>query len=88
MFAAMHLWWAEDPCVPEFINIFNDAQKKSTRASLPITDYWLSAMSTSALLSAKSFPNDRPSWDGIVPSAHTWMAWKLKFVPLHSTMER
>ena len=50
MFATLHLWWAEDPRVPGFINIFEDAQKKATRASLTITDYWLATMSTSDLL--------------------------------------
>ena len=88
MFSTMHLWWAEDPRLPEFINRFNDAQKKATRASLPITDNWLASVATSALLSEKSFPNDHPYWDGLVPSAQTWTAWKLKFFPLHSAMER
>ena len=60
MFATMHLWWAEDPRVPGFINIFDDAQKKATRASLPITDDWLAATATSALLSENSIPKDRP----------------------------
>ena len=60
MFMTMHLWWVEDPRVSEFINRFDDAKKKSTRASLPITDDWLAAMATSALLSANSFLNDRP----------------------------
>ena len=86
MFSTMHLWWAEDPRLPEFINRFNDAQKKATRASLPITDNWLASVATSALLSEKSFPNDHPYWDGLVPSAQTWTAWKLKFFPLHSAM--
>ena len=87
-FATMHLWWAEDPCVPKCINIFDDAQKKTTRTSLPIIDYWLASMATSALLSENSFPNDRLDWDGLFPSAQTWTAWKLKFVPLRSAMER
>ena len=38
MFATMHLWWVEDPRVPEFINRFNDAKKEATWASLPITN--------------------------------------------------
>ena len=45
-------------------------------------------MATSDLLSANSLPNDLPDWDGVVPSAQNWTAWKLKFAPLHSTMER
>ena len=61
MFATMHLWWEEDPRVPEFINRFNDTQKTSTCASLPITYDWLATMTTSALLSANSFSNDCPS---------------------------
>ena len=88
MFATLHLWWAEDPRVPNFINIFGDAQKKATRASLPITDDWLAAMATSALLSENSLPNNRLSLDGLVPSSLTWTAWKLNFFPLHIAMER
>ena len=57
-----------DPWVPEFINRFDDTQKNATRASLPITDDWLAAMDTSALVTANDFPNDFPAWDGLVPS--------------------
>ena len=88
MFATMHLWWEEDTRVLGFINIFDNSQKKSTRASLPITDDWIAAMATSALLSENSFPNDRPSRYCLVPSAQTWTAWKLKFALLHIEMER
>ena len=45
-------------------------------------------MATSDLLSANSFPNNRPAWDDLVPSAQTWKAWQLKFFPLHRAMER
>ena len=88
MFATMHLWWAEDPPVPKFINRFDDAQKKFTRTSLPIANNYLADMATSALLSSNSFPNDFPACDGLVPSVQTWTAWKIKFVPLHSSMKR
>ena len=81
MFTTMHMWWAEDQRVLKYINRFDDAQKKATSASLPITDEWIAAMATSALLSANSFPNDCPSWDGLVPYAQTWTYWKLKFPP-------
>ena len=87
-FATMHLWWAEYPRVPEFINIFNDSQNKATLASLPITNDYLTFMATSALLSVNSFPNDCPDWYGLEPSAQSWTAWKLKFIPLHIAIER
>ena len=45
-------------------------------------------MATSDLLSANSFLNNSPAWDGLVPLAQTWTAWQLKFIPLHSAMER
>ena len=45
-------------------------------------------MVTSDLLSTNSLPNDRPAWNGFVPSDQKWTAWKLKFAPLHSAMER
>ena len=45
-------------------------------------------MSTYAPLSANSFRNDRPNWDGLVPSTQTWTVFKLIFVPLHSAMDR
>ena len=61
MFAMIPLWWAEDPWVLEFINRFDDTQKKANQASLPITDNWLAAMATSALLSTNSFLNDFPA---------------------------
>ena len=88
LFTTMHLWLAEYPCVPKFINIFNDTQNKATIASFPITDDWLASMATSALLSGNSFPNDCPAWDGLEPSAQSWTAWKLKFIPLHIAIER
>ena len=76
------------PHVPKFINIFDAAQKKATCAYLPITNDWLDAMATSALIFENYFTNDRPAWDGLVLSAHTWTALKLKFTPLHSAMKR
>ena len=45
-------------------------------------------MATSALLSENSFSNDRPFWDGIVPSSLNWTYCKIKFVHLNSAMER
>ena len=86
MFATMHLWWAEDLRVPEFIKTFDNAQTKAPSASLQITDNWLTSIATSNILLEKSLPNNSPSWDGLVPSAQTCTAWKIKFVLLHSAM--
>ena len=65
-------WWAEDPRVPEYINKLEDAQRKSVRASLPISDKWLAAIATGSLLAAGSFPKQRPDWDSLPPANKTW----------------
>jgi hypothetical protein len=78
-------WWAEDPCIPEFINRLKDAQKKAAHASLLITDAWLAAIAMMSLLSAGSFPKLHLDWDGLTPADKTrpaweWEAWALDFI--------
>ena len=63
--------WAEDPCVPEYINALEDTQKKSVRVGLPIVDNLLAAFATASLLEENSFPIDRPKWDGKAPHEQT-----------------
>ena len=62
----------QDPRVPEFINRFYNSQKKATRAYLPITNDWMDAMATSALLL------ENPDLDGLENPVS----------PLHSSMKR
>jgi hypothetical protein len=81
-------WWSEDPRVPEYINRLEDAQKKSSRAGLPITDAWLAAIATMSLLAASSFPKLRHEWDGLAPTSKTWTAWKKWALHSQKTVER
>ena len=81
-------WWAEDPRVPEYVNRLEDAQKKSSRAGLPITDAWLAAIATMSLLAAGSFPKLRHEWDGLAPTSKTWTAWKHWALKSQKTVER
>ena len=64
-----------------------EAQKKSQRAGLPITDNWLAEFATSSLLLANFFPNDRPEWGGKPKANQTWRAWKDTFNTLHKNIE-
>ena len=75
-------YWAADPRVPQFVMRMEEAQRKATRANLPISNEWLAAFPTSSLLQENSFPNDRPAWDGKAKSDQTWSAWKGFFEPL------
>ena len=81
-------YWPSDPRVPQFIMRMDDAGRQAQRAGLPISDAWLAAFTTSALLKANLFPNDRPRWDGQPKTNQTWTAWKAFFEPLHKNLER
>ena len=81
-------YWATDPRVPQYVMRMEDAQRKATRADLPISDAWLAAFATSSLFQANSFPNDRLTWDGKAKAAQTWTAWKAFFEPLQRSLER
>jgi hypothetical protein len=73
----MQGWWEEDPRIPEYINRLEDAQKKANRAGLAITNKRLAATASKSLLSAGSFPLQRPAWAAKLPATKTWAAWKL-----------
>ena len=72
-------FWNSNPRVPEYINKMEDSQKKATCAVLPITDNWLIAIASSSLLSAGSFPKQRPEWDGLAVTSKNWTLWKTTF---------
>lgn len=58
-------WWAEDPCVPEYINRLEDGQKKAKRGRLLIIDNWLAAIALTSLLNAGAFPRKSFEWDSL-----------------------
>eukprot|EP00804_Cyclotella_cryptica_P000193 CCRYP_016175-RA/>CCRYP_016175-RA protein AED:0.26 eAED:0.26 QI:0/0/0/0.6/0.75/0.8/5/0/1027 len=84
----MQLWWEEDHRVPEYINKLEDAPKKALRAFLPITNEWLVTTASKSLLSAASFPIQRPVWDYKPLSTKTWAAWKQWARESQLTIER
>ena len=84
----LHKLWEADPRVPQFIINMEEAQKKSVRAQLPITDNMLAAFATFMLLKTNSFPRNRPVWDGKPVGDQRWDAWKEFFKPLQLALER
>ena len=60
----LHKLWEANPRVRQFIINMEEAQKKSVRAQLPITDEILAAFAAFMLLKSNAFPRDRPVWDG------------------------
>ena len=80
--------WEQNPRVPEYLNGLRDGQKNSKRSGLPFSDNLLSAIASSSLLKANSFPKDRPNLDRKIPEDHTLQAWGDYFLPLHKALER
>ena len=65
LLSATFVWWANNPCVPKYVNRLEDAQKKLVRAKLLIDDKWLAAIATGSLLAVGNFSKQRPDWDSL-----------------------
>ena len=72
----------------QFIINTEEAQKKSVRAQLPITDNMLAAFATYMLLKTNSSPRNRPVWDGKPVGDQKWASWKEFFKPRQLALER
>ena len=81
-------FWNGDPRVPEYINKMEESQKKATHTGLPITYDRLLAIASFFLLSAGSFPKQRPEYDGLSSSAKDWTAWESTFGTAQITVKR
>ena len=88
LLSAMLNWWANNPRIPEYVNRLKDAQKKSVRANLPISDMWLAAIATGLLLAAGSFLKQLPDWVSLPRANKTWDAWRTTFRSQQLTLER
>ena len=84
----LHKLWEADLRVAKFIINMEEAQNKSVRAQLPITDNTLAAFATYMLLKSNSFPCNRPVWDGKPVGEQKWSAWKEFFKPHQLALER
>ena len=72
----MKNWWREGLHVPNFVNFLKDGQKKAACASLPISDEWLTFISTNSILAENSFPATREKWDKLPSAEKKWAKWK------------
>jgi hypothetical protein len=69
--------------IPQYINMLEDAQKKATRAGMPIANVELMMMASAAILAAQHFPRKVDNWEGLPSASCTWMAWKTAFRLAH-----
>ena len=81
-------WWFEDPRVPEFITHCKDVQWKDRQAGLAILDAWLIAVASRVHLAEKSFPDERPNFEGLPRLDRTWGKWKSHFQDSQEALKR
>lgn len=60
----------------EYVNMLEDAQKRSRRARNPITDASLVVIATNVMLGSEQFPRANDNWEELNPHEQTWAAWK------------
>jgi hypothetical protein len=79
----MHNYYTQADGIPQYINMLEDAQKKATRAGMPIANVKLMMMASAAILAAQHFPHKFNDWEGLPSASLTWTAWKTAFCLAH-----
>lgn len=72
----MQKYHLEAEGVPEYINLLEDAQKRSKRAGNPVTDATLVVIATNAMLTTEQFPRTNEDWEELDVADRTWLKWK------------
>jgi hypothetical protein len=71
------------PDIPEYIFLLEDAQRKTARACLPVTNQTLTILASTALLAADTSPHNNELWKDLDPADKTWAAWKIAYLAAH-----
>ncbi len=79
----MHNYYTQADGTPQYINMLEDAQKKATRAGMPIANIELMMMASAAVLTAQHFLRKVDDWEGLPSASCTWTAWKTAFRLAH-----
>ena len=70
----MSQFYEENPDIPKYIQLLEDAPGKAARASLPVTNQTLTVLASTALLAADTFPRTMDLWEELAPGDNTWSA--------------
>ncbi len=79
----MMQYYVQVDCIPQFILVAKDAQKKAKQAGMPIADVELVMMSSVTVLAAQHFPHEVDDWEGLPAKSRTRQAWKVAFHLAH-----
>ena len=61
--------------------------RKRRRASLPISNEWLTAIATSSILAENRFTTAQENWDELLIASKIWTKWKDQFVGAQANIE-
>ena len=66
----------EHDSIAQYIQALEEAQKKSSRAGMPIIDATLIMISTKEMLENQLFPTTNEKWEDLERSTQKWGKWK------------
>lgn len=81
-------YYATAEGIPEYIDMLEEAQRKSVRAKLPISDDQLLAIATTAVLGSNHFPRPTDEWEAKPTADKTWGNWKRHYRNAHIARKR
>ena len=70
----MSQYYVGTPNIPKYIQMLKDAQRKAEQSGLTVTDQTLTALATTVVLAAGTFPRTTPLWEEHAPMDKTWTA--------------
>ena len=77
-------YYADASSIPVYINMLEEAQRKSTSTPLPLSDATLLATATKAVMASQEYPDDTREWERLPPLNRTWPNWKTKYTTAHN----
>ena len=81
-------YYVQAECIPQYIVMMEDAQKKAKRAGMPIANVELVMMASAAVLAAQNFLRKVTDWKGRPAINRTWRAWEVEFRQAHIQRQR
>jgi hypothetical protein len=84
----MSQYYMQADGIPQLIVMMEDAQKKVTRASMPIADIKLVMMALVAVLATQHCPREVDNWEGLLATSCLWQAWMVAFHLAHLKRQR
>ena len=71
-------YYADALSMPVYLNILEDAQRKSLITDLPLSEANILATETKSIFASQEYPDKSREWEREPKDAKTWATWKLR----------